>query len=152
MCSLLSDILLMFVSGYVNTKSSSDHFGEFTVKPSDLNLFDKNDRMREKIAQIRNLTTMEEPEQQCPALLNQLTTACETAKETCEKPNEQSFSLSIDEVCNSVNSPVKLYFSKLGEYLDGYASEDGACQYTHHLFLHSRAELLTILCVISQVQ
>jgi hypothetical protein len=38
--------------------------------------------------------------------------------------NQQSFQLTIDQVCEAVNTPVKLKFETVGDEFDGFAEEN----------------------------
>jgi hypothetical protein len=38
--------------------------------------------------------------------------------------NQQSFQLTIDQVCEAVNTPIKLKFETIGDEFDGFAEEN----------------------------
>ena len=109
---------LLFVDGYVETDSSNDNYANFTEDTSDLNLFDADSDIYSRINIIRQTST-------CSNLLAEFHWSCNPQDNTCPANNLQSYQVSIDDVCEAVNTPKKLYFEAIFDELDGYSSDDG---------------------------
>lgn len=91
-----------------------DANGNFTVDPDQLNLFDVDGQLSAKIAHIKTLAT---GTGDCSDLLAEFHTACQDGM-TCSSPNSESFQLSVDEVCDAVDSPTLLRIEEIAEKYD----------------------------------
>lgn len=114
------DLALLFVDGYVVTDPSDDDYGNFTLDDtSNLNLWDADQNILDRIEIIRQTSD-------CSALLAELHSACSPFEDNgCSATNLQSYQVSVDDVCDAINTDVKLFFGSIFTELDGYASDDG---------------------------
>ena len=94
-----------------------DDFGGLNTDMENINVFDARNDMGDKIVRIQDLARVEVmTEDTCTDLLEELHTACRA--ESCSSPNEYSLPLSVDEVCNAVNTTSKLKVKVMGDYYD----------------------------------
>jgi len=107
------DIALLFVGKYIDYQTAN-----FTSK---LSLFDTDFNIIRRIESIRNLASTKD----CIRLLPELHSACNPSKESCSGPNSHSFQLSVDDVCDAINTPTKLLLGLISDELDGYWGENG---------------------------
>ena len=91
---------------YVKTDEASPNFGNFTTY--DLKVFDMADGMPGKITRINNEAS--KTDATCNNLLKEFTTICRPDESSCPGENEQSFQLSVEQVCERVDSAIKLKF------------------------------------------
>ena len=108
---------MIFAKGYIVTDPTNEGFANFTVNIADLDLFDVDSRITETIHRIRSLTS---DSSNCGKVLDEFHSACDPSEESCSNPNDQSFQLSVDQVCDGVNTPTKLLFEVLGDEFDGF--------------------------------
>ena len=110
-----------------NLHLSSDNYGNFTT--DDMLLFNVGDDAYSTFNSIMDMANgiLESSTfEQCTNLLDQFHQSCDPqSSNTCSSGNDRSFQLSVDEVCNYIDSPTKLLFSAIGDKFDGYASDDG---------------------------
>ena len=92
-----------------------DDYGGLNTEMEDINVFDARNNMGYKIDRIQNLASVEVmTEDTCTDLLEELHSACD--EESCSRPNEYSLPLSVDDVCNAVNTTSKLKVKVMGDY------------------------------------
>ena len=115
------DLAVLIADGYIDKEPSSDHFGNFTVSSTSLNLFDSDEDVKSKLARIQGNAVVTDPTiLQCRQVLEQLYTACDPSKVTCSNPNVELFQVSTERVCAAVNTPTKLLFETIGDQFDGF--------------------------------
>lgn len=54
-------------------------------------------------------------EAKCNEVLSYFHTSCDPNEESCSKANQQAFQVTIDQVCEAVDTPIKLKFKVIGE-------------------------------------
>ncbi|KAL7477148.1 hypothetical protein ACHAW6_002962, partial [Cyclotella cf. meneghiniana] len=106
------DIALLFVGQYIDESSSV---------PTELRLFDADFNIVGRIESIRNLASAND----CSRLLPELHSACNPLAESCSGVNSYSFQLSVDDICNRINTDTKLSFTSISDELDGYWADNG---------------------------
>jgi hypothetical protein len=113
--------------GFIDKTPGSDNFGSFSVAVSDLALFDADGGLSSKLQDLRNkvASSSSDNPDDCNAILSQFHTACDPSQESCSQSNQQSFQVTVDQVCAAVNSPTKLKFEAIGDEFDGFADEVG---------------------------
>ena len=92
----------------IDSDPDSDTYGQLLVEDmNDIDVFNARNELNQKMADIKELAAEEEVvnEENCNALLSELVTAC--GEGSCSNPNEYSFQLSVDEVCQAVDTPIK---------------------------------------------
>ena len=91
-----------------------------------MNFFDADDGVRTKLNSIKNLvdTGNFTDEGTCVEVLEQIFTACDPDEPECTTPNTASFQVSVDAVCDAVNTPTKLLFEAIGEEFDKFVDKD----------------------------
>lgn len=122
------DIAMLFVEGYVVTDPGNDRFATFSVDDiTELNLFDADFAITNKINRIRDLASSTDPtdREQCTSLLSELHSACDPFETSCSESNLRSHQVSVDDVCDAVDNPAKLLLTLISDELDGYDSNDG---------------------------
>ena len=124
------DLALLFVEGYVETNPDNENFANFTAN---INLFDAHFDILGKIGRIREYAA---DLSNCGKLLSELHSPCNPLENSCSDPNKQSFQLSIDDVCDAVNTPVKLLLSSISEKMDGNHSRKIFCIVKKHALFH----------------
>lgn len=85
----------------------------------DINVFDARYDLGPKMDRIMALAetaTENMDENKCNDLLSELHTAC--SEESCVNPNIHSFQLSVDEVCQAVDTPAKFRIAPMGGFYD----------------------------------
>lgn len=112
------DMALLFIGNMIETDPDADDFAKLE---EGLNLFDADFNIVQKISRIRDLALKND----CTNLLPELHSACDPLQQSCSGKNSHSFQLSIDDVCNAVNTPTKLLFSSISDEMDGYWGDDG---------------------------
>jgi len=111
------DYAVLFVgAGYI------DEEGTFRIDTEELNFFDAENQLPEKIAYISELAASNK-EEDCDKLLGQFHTACPDF--ICSSSNHESFHLTIDEICDAVNTPTLLKIQDIGEAYDGFSNLGG---------------------------
>ena len=104
------DLAVLVAGGFIDTNPSSNTYGAFTIPVEQLNLYNADEGVSAKLADIKakavdnnigNLT-------KCAEVLQELFSACNPNDSTCTNPNIQSFAVSTKQVCNAVNTPKKL--------------------------------------------
>jgi len=100
-----------------------DDEGHFTIPAEELNLFDVDDELPVKIARIKALA--DEDTSSCNALLEEFHTACPHDQQTCSAANNESYALTIKQVCDAVNTPTLLKIDQIAEAYDGFAKLGG---------------------------
>jgi hypothetical protein len=113
------DIALLFVGRYIENDPKNDKFADFTAA---VNLYDADFNIVQRIDRIRTHASSKD----CSPLLAELHTACDPSNDSsCSDPNDRSFQLSIEDVCDAVNNPTKLLFTSISDELDGYWDNNG---------------------------
>jgi uncharacterized protein YukE len=125
-CSIVIDFSLT-AGGFIDKTPGSENFGGFSVAVSDLDLFDADGGLRSKLQDLRNkvASSSSDNPDQCNAVLSQFHTACDPLQESCSQANQQSFQVTVDQVCAAVNTPTKLKFDAIGDEFDRFADESG---------------------------
>ena len=112
------DFAVLFAGqGYI------DNEGDFTVETDELKLFDVDDELPVKISRIKALA--DEDTSSCNALLEEFHTSCPHDQQTCSTANIESFQLTIEQVCDAVNTPTLLKVDQIAEAYDGFANLGG---------------------------
>ncbi|KAL7521065.1 hypothetical protein ACHAWX_005756 [Stephanocyclus meneghinianus] len=107
------DMALLFVGKYIDDENAN--------LTAELSLFDADFNIIQRIKSIRNIASTKD----CSNLLPELHSACNPLEESCSGENSHSFQLSVDDVCDGINTPAKLSLITISEELDGYWAEDG---------------------------
>lgn len=94
----------------IDSDPDSDTYGQLLLEDMyDIDVFEARNNLNEKMAEIERLAQLPDEgrdyEDECNALLSELVTAC--GDESCSNPNEYSFQLSVDDVCQAVDTPIK---------------------------------------------
>ena len=94
----------------IDSDPDSDTYGQLLVNDmNDIDVFDARNKLNQKMAEIERLAQLpeedEDYEDNCNALLSELVTACGDG--SCSNPNQYSFQLSVTEVCQAVDTPIK---------------------------------------------
>lgn len=117
-------LVVLIAGGFIDTDPESDYFGNFTVSAENLNFFDVDAGVRQKLANIQTLAEGDVNAGNCVKVLEQIFTACDPDQVECTDPNTESFQVSTDAVCDAVNTPTKLLFEAIGEEFDGFVDAD----------------------------
>ena len=121
------DLAVLVAGGFIDTNPPSNTYGAFTVSVEQLNLYNADEGVSAKLADIKakavdnsigDLTI-------CTEVLQELFSACNPNDSTCTNPNLQSFAVSTEQVCNAVNTPIKLLFEAIGDKFDGFVDKFG---------------------------
>ena len=114
----LYDLSAMYLNGYIEDD------GNVTTQ---LNLFDAN--LPQKMADIDEILSawddsrdIRDDSTSCAALLQKFHVPCKF--DTCSTANDQSYQLTIDEVCAFVGTPTKVLMGAIENTLDGLTSSD----------------------------
>ncbi|EJK48909.1 hypothetical protein THAOC_32257, partial [Thalassiosira oceanica] len=116
------DLAVLLAGGYIQNDTSSD------LTTSDINLFNVGDDAYTTFESILNASRDIDSQNslQCYAFLDQFHQSCDPLfGTTCSNTNFETFQLSVNEVCEGVDTPVKLLTVPIGQVFDGYSSEDG---------------------------
>ncbi len=119
------DLAVLIAGGYVDTNLGSATHGEFRIQPSELNLFQFDVGIRQKLADVKTLVSSSSNSQQCGEVLEQFYSACDTTKDSCSNANQQTFQVTVDQVCDAVNTRTKLKFEAIGDEYDGFVDKTG---------------------------
>jgi hypothetical protein len=121
----ITDLAVLVAGGFIDTNPSSDTFGAFTVPVAQLNLYDADQGVSAKLANIQSKATTSNSVNQttCDEVLQDLFSACNPEEATCTNPNVQSFAVTTDQVCAAVNTPKKLLFETISDEFDNFADE-----------------------------
>ena len=112
------DVALLFVRGNIETDLQNEKFGHLK---KDIFSFDADFNITQKIARIRGLVLKSD----CTNLLPEFHSPCSPLQTSCDAQKSHSFQLSIDDVCDAVHTPTKLFFPNISLELDGYWGNDG---------------------------
>ena len=111
------DAAVLFADGYIVTDMNNENFANFTTDV--LNLYDvTNDGLYGKFLEIQEYADGPTNEEQCTNLLMEMHKPCDSTTATCSNVNSQSYQLTVDQVCDGVNTDTKLYFEAI---LDAYS-------------------------------
>ena len=116
--------VVLIAGGFIDKEPESDTFANFTVSAENLNFFDADAGVRQKLLAIQGLAEGEVNKGNCVAVLEQIFTACDPDQAECTDPNTESFQVSTDAVCDAVNTPTKLLLEAIGEEFDGFIDAD----------------------------
>ena len=121
----LSDLAVLVAGGFIDTNPSSNTYGAFTVPVAQLNLYNADEGVSIKLANIKAKATGSNMADQaiCDEVLQDLFSACNPDDDTCTNPNVQSFAVTTDQVCAAVNTPKKLLFEAIGDEFDNFADK-----------------------------
>ena len=106
------------------------------------NLYQKvNDNEEGIIALARGLDVNDQDE--CDALLRQFHVPCQDWMSGCTGANEQSYQLSIDEICDAIGSSEDLKFSGISKAFDPKLDDDDVCGelFSQDYYLQMRSAL-----------
>ena len=126
-------LAVLVAGGFIDINPSSNTYGAFTVPVEQLNLYNAYQGVSAKLVDIKakavdnnigNLT-------KCTEVLEALFSACNPKESTCTNPNLQSFALSTEQVCNAVNTPIKLLFEAIGDKFDGFVDKFVKCKFIY---------------------
>jgi hypothetical protein len=117
------DLAVMIAGGYIDNESGSNNYGNFSVWVDSLSLFDAEEGVKDKLTRIKAAAQNSGDLGQCKAVLSQLFSACDPSKTTCSDPNVESYEVSVDHVCDSVQSSKKLLVETIGDEFDGFTDE-----------------------------
>jgi hypothetical protein len=118
------NLLLIYLISQYFTKLGSSNYGDFTVSVGDLKLFDLEQDMRTRLQEVKNLIDAHnKPDNQCEAVLRYFHSSCDPSKTSCSNANQQSFQVTIGQVCDAVNSKTKLKFASMGDEFDNFADK-----------------------------
>ncbi|EJK46274.1 hypothetical protein THAOC_35064, partial [Thalassiosira oceanica] len=115
------DLAVLFADGYIQNDTSSG------LTASDINLFNVGDDAWITFESILHTSHVIDTRNssQCYAFLDQFHQSCDPLSgTTCSNTNTETFQLSVDEVCEGVDTAVKLLTVPIGQVFDGYASKD----------------------------
>ena len=114
------DLAVLTAGGFIDTRPESDKFGNFTVPPKKLDLFDTDQGIGETLKHVKNLAKWKSDttREQCNTVLEEFHTACDPNEESCSSANQQSFPVTTKKVCDAVNTPTKLLFEVIGDDFD----------------------------------
>jgi hypothetical protein len=120
---LITCSTLNIVDTFPNTFSlGSSTYGDFTISVGDLKLFNLEQDMKTRLEEVKNLiSTHNNPYNQCEAVLKYFHSSCDPSKNSCSNANQQSFQVTVDQVCAAVNSKTKLKFASMGDEFDNFA-------------------------------
>jgi hypothetical protein len=106
------DAAVLFASGFIVTDMNDEKFANLTT--DDLNLYDvgKGGLYRKFLAIQQNANGPTD-EEQCTNLLMEMHSPCDSTSKTCSNTNSQSYQLTVDQVCDEVNTDTKLYFEAI---------------------------------------
>lgn len=129
-CSLLSDLAVLVAGGFIDDNPSSNTYGNFTVSVAKLNLYNADDGVSTKLANIKAkaLDSNSYNQTTCEEVLRDLFSACNPDDGTCTNPNVQSFAVTTEQVCAAVNTPKKLLFEAIGDEFDNFADKFTDCK------------------------
>jgi hypothetical protein len=116
------DLAVMIAGGYIDNEPGSNNYGNFSVWVDSLSLFDAEEGVKEKLNRIK-AAAQTGSLGQCKPVLSQLFSACDPSKTTCSDPNVESYEVSVDHVCDSVQSSKKLLVETIGDEFDGFTDE-----------------------------
>ncbi|EJK47106.1 hypothetical protein THAOC_34199, partial [Thalassiosira oceanica] len=113
------DVATRMVGGFIDSDPDSDTYGQLLVDDmNDIDVFDARNKLSQKMAEIKRLADADLPvnEANCAALLSELVTAC--GEGSCSNPNEKSFQLSVNEVCQAKDTLIKFGIEAMGRFFD----------------------------------
>ena len=128
---------MLTAGGFIDTNTGSSTYGEFSINVKKLNLFALDQGIRQKLADVKALVAASSSSnsQQCGQILERFYSACDPMKESCSNANQQTFQVTIDQVCDAVNSRTKLKFETIGDEFDNFADKIGNRKYAAMLSL-----------------
>ena len=129
---VLPDLAVLVAGGFIDANPSSNTYGSFTVSVADLNLYNADQGVSTKLANLKAKTIDSSSASQatCDEVLQDLFSACNPDDDTCTNPNQQSFAVTTDQVCAAVNTPKKLLFEVIGDEFDNFADKFTECELT----------------------
>jgi len=126
----ITDLAVLVAGGFIDNNPSSNTYGAFTVPVAQLNLYNVDQGVSVKLANIKSKATASNSaiETKCDEVLNDLFSACNPDDSACTNPNVQSFAVTADQVCSAVNTPKKLLFEAVGDEFDNFADKFTECK------------------------
>ena len=146
------DLAVLTAGGYIDNTSGSSTYGEFRIQVNKLvssffqnfaftlitystcltallyiqNLFNF-ERIGEKLQQVKSLVNISSSSDstQCTNILKQFYSACDPTKQSCSIANPQTFQVTVDQVCDAVNTRTKLKFEAIGDEFDNFVDKIG---------------------------
>jgi hypothetical protein len=76
--------------------------------------------MKMRLKEVK-IGTHNKPKNQCEAVLEYFHSSCDPSKNSCSNANQQSFQVTVNQVCAAVNSKIKLKFASMGDEFDNFA-------------------------------
>ena len=120
---------MLVAGGFIDDNPSSNTYGNFTVSVAKLNLYNADEGVSTKLANIKAKADSKSNNQTtCEEVLQDLFSACNPDDGTCTNPNVQSFAVTTEQVCAAVNTPKKLLFEAIGDEFDNFADKSTNCK------------------------
>ena len=127
-------ILLLYrltAGGYIDTSTGSKTHGEFNIPSEQIDLFNFDDDLGTTLKNVKD--KIKGSGSDTPGLCNEVLSffhsACDPKEDSCSKANQQSFQVTIDEVCKAVNTKTKLKFKSMAEEFDGFVVGNTKCEF-----------------------
>ena len=94
------DLAVLIAGGYLVTDAESPSFGNFTIPGKNLNLFDADDGVSDKLKRVKGLARANNPsdENVCLGVLQEFYSACNPTESTCTITNQQTFQVTKEQV------------------------------------------------------
>lgn len=115
------DYAVLFAgTGFINEE------GKLRVGSGSLKLFDAEASLTKKIVKIKELAAASQSTDtdECKELLEEFHTACDV--DTCSNANDESFQMTVDDVCDAVNSPDLFDMEVIAEVFDDFGKIGGS--------------------------
>ena len=110
------DFAVLFAgSGFI------DEDGELRIE--EIQLFDADNQLPAKIARIQDLA--KNGDSNCDDLLEEFHSSCSPTRQTCSSANEESFHLTVEQICDAVNTPTRLKIEEIANTYDGFLKLGG---------------------------
>ena len=116
--------------GYIDTTTGSKKNGEFSIPSEKLDLFNFDNELGTTLKSVKEKVKGSSSDTElCNEVLSFFHSACDPKKDSCSKANQQSFQVTIDEVCKVVNTKTKLKFKSMAEEFDGFVVGNTKCEF-----------------------
>lgn len=113
------DLAVSLTKGYIHTNPSNmSKFGTFTVKETDIDLFNASGGIYERYDNIHSVLSSSTNVEKCQDIIENFVSACPTSDKSCSAANTQTYEMTTDEVCAAVNTGIKLNFKEILLTLD----------------------------------
>ena len=116
--------------GYIDTSTGSKTHGEFNIPSEKLDLFNFDNDLGTTLKSVKEKVKGSSSDTElCNEVLSFFHSACDPKKDSCSKANQQSFQVTIDEVCKVVDTKTKLKFKSMAEEFDGFVVGSSKCEF-----------------------